>query len=158
MERVHNPAPIIMNRRSILRNLALAAIAPVFTTSAASAAAEKSGSISVGETFRYDKDLRITFLEVVNDSRCPMNAKCISEGDAEILLRVKAGAGPAKNYRLHTYLKPRRQIISVKYPDGMAGIPKSYQLSIAELSPLPTAGKKTKPSDYRLKLAIQVAL
>ena len=147
-----------MNRRSILRNLALAAIAPVFPMSAASAASKGSGSISVGETYHYDKDLRITFVEVVNDSRCPINAKCISEGDAEILLRVKAGAGPAKNYRLHTHLKPRRQIISVKYPDGMAGIPKSYQLSIAELSPLPTAGRKTKQSDYRLKLAIQVAL
>lgn len=145
-----------MNRRSILRNLALVAITPVFPTSVASAAPEKSGSISVGETYRYE-DLRITFLEVTNDSRCPINAKCISEGDAEILLRVKAGAGPAKNHRLHTHRKPRRQIIPINYPDGMVGIPKSYQLSIAELSPLPTAGKKTKPSDYRLTLAIQVA-
>lgn len=150
-----------MNRRNILRNLALAAVAPaaaLFSTSVASAAAKKNESIAVGETYRYDKDLRITFLEVTNDSRCPINAKCISEGDAEILLRVKAGAGPAKNYRLHTHLKPRRQIIPIEYPEGMAGIPKSYQLSIAELSPLPTAGKKTKPSDYRLRLAIQVAL
>lgn len=147
-----------MNRRNILRNLALVAIAPVFSNSIASAAAKKSESIAVGETYRYDEDLRITFLEVVNDSRCPMNAKCVSEGDAGILLRVKAGAGPAKNYRLHTHLKPRRQIISVKFPDGMVGIPKSYQLSIAELSPLPTAGRKTKQSDYRLTLAIQVAV
>lgn len=147
-----------MNRRNILRNLALVAIAPVFSNTVASAASKKSDSISIGETYRYDKDLRITFLAVTKESRCPMNAKCTSAGDAEILLRVKAGEGPAKNYRLHTHLKPRRQIISVKYPEGMVGIPKSYQLSIADLSPLPIAGEKTKQSDYRLKLAIQVAL
>ena len=150
-----------MNRRNILRNLAWVAIAPaaaLFSTTVASAASKRSESISIGESYRYDNDLKITFLAVTKESRCPMNAKCTSAGDAEILLRVKAGGGPAKNYRLHTHLKPRRQIIPIEYPEGMAGIPKSYQLRIADLSPLPIAGKKTKPSDYRLKLAINVAL
>lgn len=153
-----------MNRRSILRHLALMAVMALasatglFSVASASAAPGKSETLSVGETYRYDKDLRITFLAVTKESLCPINAMCISAGDAEILVRVKAGAGPAKNYKIHTDRKPTYQVIPVKYPEGMVGIPKSYTLSIAELSPLPFAGKKTKQSDYRLKLAIQVAL
>ena len=39
----------------------------------------------------------------------------------------------------------------------MAGIPKSYVVGIAALTPQPEAGKKTLQSDYRLKLDISVA-
>ncbi len=149
-----------MNRRNLLRNLALVALASataLFSTTAASAASDDSGSLSVGETYRPYEDLKITFLAVTNESRCPINALCISAGNAEIMIRVKAGKQPAKNYKLNTNRKPLYQVIPIVYPEGMAGIPKSYVLSIGELSPLPFAGKKTKLSDYRLKLAIQVA-
>jgi len=149
-----------MNRRSILRNLALVAIASataIFSTAGASATPVTDGTLSVGETYRPHADLKITFLAVTKESRCPINATCISAGNAEILLRVKAGKQPAKNYKLNTNRKPLHQVIPIVYPEGMAGIPKSYLLSIGELNPLPFAGKKTKQSDYRLKLAIQVA-
>lgn len=40
---------------------------------------------------------------------------------------------------------------------GMMGIVKSYGIGIAEPGPRPVSGKRIRRSDYRLKLAIQVA-
>lgn len=114
--------------------------------------------LHVGETLRYDGGLKITFLAVRNDSRCPINAKCIWAGDAEVVLRVKAGNQAARKVTLHTNLKPQTVVIPAQvFPPGTAGIPKSYVVGIAALTPQPEAGKKTLQSDYRLKLDISVA-
>ncbi len=114
--------------------------------------------LHVGETLRYDGGLKITFLAVRNDSRCPINAKCIWAGDAEVVLRVKAGNQAARKVTLHTNLKPQTVVIPAQiFPPGTAGIPKSYVVGLAGLTPHPEAGKKTLQSDYRLKLDISVA-
>ena len=115
-------------------------------------------SLHVGETFRYDSGLKITFLAVKNDSRCPINAQCIWAGDAEVVLRVKAGNQAARKVVIHTNLKPRTIVIPENvFPPGMFGIPKSYVISIARLTPLPNTESELLQSDYRLKLRISVA-
>lgn len=150
-----------MNRRQLIRTLALttlAASASTATAHAAKAAAEKDRTLKVGETLRYDSELEITFLGVRKDRRCPINAACLTQGDAVVALRVKAGNQAPRNVRIHTNLKPRKLVIPAnEFPPGMAGIPKSYVISIARLTPLPMAGKPTLQSDYRLKLRISVA-
>ncbi len=114
--------------------------------------------LRVGETLRYDSGLKITFLAVRNDSRCPINARCTWAGDAEVVLRVKAGNQAARTVSIHTNLKPRKVVIPANvFAPGMTGISKSYIIGIAELTPQPEAGKKTLQSDHRLKLQISVA-
>ena len=131
----------------------------LFSTAAASAVERGNDkALHAGETLRYDRGLKITFLAVRNDSRCPINAKCIWAGDAEVVLRVKAGSQAARRVTLHTNLKPQTVVIPAQvFPPGTAGIPKSYLISIASLTPQPEAGRKTLQSDYRLKLDISVA-
>ncbi|RYD19122.1 MAG: hypothetical protein EOP88_20170 [Verrucomicrobiaceae bacterium] len=153
-----------MKRRQLIQSLALAVLGggAILTTRATAATPEepsKGKRLSVGQTLRFDEDLTVTFLAVLKDGRCPINAICTSAGNAEVSLRVKVGKQKPKIVSLHTDGKKKRQIIVAKeYPDGMAGIPKSYAISIASLDPLPFAGKKTKQSEYRLKLKIDVAL
>ncbi len=114
--------------------------------------------LRVGESLHYDSGLKVTFLAVRNDSRCPINAQCVWAGDAEVVLRVKAGNQAARIVRIHTELEPREAVIPANvFPPGMAGIPKSYVIGIARLNPVPTAGRKTLQSEYRSKLAISVA-
>ena len=148
-----------MNRRHLIRALALGSCA--FLLGAVRASAGEPGNdktLHVGETLRYDRGLKITFLAVRNDSRCPINAKCIWAGDAAVVLRVKAGNQAARKVTLHTNLKPQTVVIPAQiFPPDTAGIPKSYVISIAALTPQPEAGKKTLQSDYRLKLDIAVA-
>ncbi|MES2660139.1 MAG: hypothetical protein V4689_16065 [Verrucomicrobiota bacterium] len=148
-----------MNRRHLIRTLALTGLlAAACFSGNARAGTDKQEPIRVGERLRFDSELRIDFLKVRDDSRCPINAKCVSAGDAEVVLRIKAGNQPAKNYRLHTNDNPRRLVIPANvFPPDTGGIPKSYVIRIATLNPLPYAGKPTKQSDYRLGLHISVA-
>ena len=148
-----------MNRRHLIQALAMASGAFLF--SAVSASAVECGNeeaLRVGETLRYDRGLKVTFLGVRNDSRCPINARCTRPGDAEVILRVKASNQAARRITLHTNLQPQSVVIPAQlFPPGTAGIPKSYVISIGSLTPLPEAGKKTPQSAYRLKLEISVA-
>ena len=146
-----------MNRRHLIRTLAMTALG----TSASFAASTdgKTDVLRVGESLQYDEDLKITFLAVAKDQRCPINAQCLTQGDAVVVLRVKAGNQAARNVRIHSDLKPRKVVIPANvFPPGMAGIPKSYVIGIATLNPLPTAGKVTPQSKYRLRLHISVAV
>ena len=112
--------------------------------------------LAVGETVRFDKALRVTFLKVTKDNRCPMNARCITAGDAEVLLEVKLGANKPETVTLHTNDEPRYAVFSA-LPDGMIGIPKSYTVRLRKLTPQPIAGKKTRQRDYRLTLGFSIA-
>ncbi|MES2921345.1 MAG: hypothetical protein V4819_07355 [Verrucomicrobiota bacterium] len=148
-----------MTRRHLIQVLATASCAFLLGASSASAAdRENERTLRVGETLQYDRGLKITFLAVRNDSRCPIDAQCLWAGDAEVVLRVKAGNQEPRKVILHTNLKPRVVVIPAKvFPEGMAGIPKSYVIGPAILKPLPSTEKKLLQSDYRLKLNISVA-
>lgn len=157
-----------MNPRNLIK---LFAVATIFTTpllpgantasaSVVSQQVKKDKRLHVGETKNYDKGgLTVTFLAVKKDHRCPMNAKCISAGDAQVVLRVKAGNQKAKIVTIHTNEKRTHFTIPAnRYPDGIAGIPKSYTISVGSLTPQPYAGKKTPQRAYRLKLNVAIAL
>ncbi|RYD45638.1 MAG: hypothetical protein EOP85_08870 [Verrucomicrobiaceae bacterium] len=156
-----------MKRRQIIQSLAMTligggALLGQRLTAAAPEKPEKPSRtkrIPVGRTIRFDKDLSVTFLAVLKDVRCPINATCISAGNAVVSLRVKAGNQKPKVISLNTDGVKKRSftIPAYKLSEGMAAIPKSYTISIASLDPLPFAGKKTKQSDYRLRLDISVA-
>lgn len=139
---------------------AIGAGSMMFTANAAAAAVQAAGAgmreLAVGETVRFDKSLRVTFLKVVKDSRCPINARCITAGDAEVLLEVRVGAKKPEIVALHTHDDPRYAVFPA-LPDGMIGIPKSYTVKLRNLTPQPTAGKKTRQRDYRLTLGFSIA-
>ncbi len=113
-------------------------------------------NMSVGETQRFDMDLKVTFLGVKNDSRCPMGVFCIAAGDAEVLLRVQVGNKLPQNISIHTNRKPQKVTLSVLRA-GTFGIPKSYTLHVSELTPN-RLGMIPKQFDYRLSLGVGVAL
>ncbi len=55
--------------------------------------------------------LRVTFLSVRSDSRCPMGVLCIWAGDADIVLRVDTGAGSTE-VDVHSTVDPRSVILT----------------------------------------------
>lgn len=152
-----------MNRRNIIKSLSMTVLASstLFAPLATAATPEKPGKdkgLSVGQTLRHDEDLKVTFLAVLKDSRCPIEAKCIAAGKAVVSLRIKVGKQKPRIVSLSTLGKDRRIIIPL-LPDGevVVGIPKSYAISIASLSPERSISKKLTQADYRLKLKVRVA-
>lgn len=69
--------------------------------------------------------LKIKFLSLIEDSRCPHNAQCIQAGNAKIQIEIREARGAAKTFELNTNDKP--QIIL------FAG----YTIKLIELNPKP---------------------
>jgi hypothetical protein len=80
--------------------------------------------------------LRISFIQVNADSRCPSGAVCIWEGDGEVAIGLTAGSGPTQLLVLHTTLDPR----SVDF----SGV----RVTLADLAPYPREAVPTSADAY----------
>lgn len=89
---------------------------------------------ALGQTVAVDGP-KVTPLEVLEDSRCPMNARCVWAGQVRLKVRVHLGAGDQE--RELTSHKP------VQVADG--------SLELVEVQPDRVAGEgeALDPKDYR---------
>lgn len=145
-----------MKRREWMKMLSLSLVGAGISRGEASSNQEipERELLSVGDSRRYDSGLKVTFLRVSRDNRCPADEECEKPGNATIILRIKAGKKRAKNYKLQTRKKPKKLVIPVKITSQ--GKKKSFVLKIASLSPLPIEGKTTPAEDYQLDLKVSL--
>jgi hypothetical protein len=94
-------------------------------------------TVGVGQTVDVpEAALRLRFVEVLNDSRCPADAVCIQGGDAIVRIDVISTVGGSATYDLHTGdMKP------VMYG--------SLTIALVELNPYPFSSRPAAPGDYR---------
>ena len=92
-----------------------------------------------------DTDIRLTFDRVSEDSRCPTDVTCIWEGDATVLLRIKAAAADEVTREVHTQGDAPR---SRKAPAG------DYVVTLVQLDPAPRSTAAVAPSAYRATLRV----
>ena len=103
--------------------------------------------IRIGQEIVLD-ELRSTlrFEGVSEDSRCPVDAVCIWEGNARVQLRLRDDAGQETSFWLDTSRgRPEHQARFV-YSD--------HELSVDRLLPQPQANVETDPGSYELFLTI----
>lgn len=75
----------------------------VACASTPSAKLDEPFTLRAGTTTRIEgTSLRVTFVEVVNDSRCPPDVQCIWEGDATVRIRV-SDQTRSEEIELHTH-------------------------------------------------------
>lgn len=84
---------------------------------------------------------RIVFRSVEADSRCPINAVCVWQGDAHIRLDG-IEAARSMSIDLHTTLEPQEA--------EFAG----YRIELLEVAPAPIDPPEARPDDYSVRLAI----
>jgi len=102
-------------------------------------------SLSVGQRAGVEgEDLRVQFVDVVADSRCPKGVTCIWAGEVKCLVEVVASGSSER--------------VELTQP-GLGGGPsrqavKGYGLSFA-VDPYPEAGKQISRDDYRLRLTVR---
>jgi hypothetical protein len=155
-----------MKRRDLIQTMAMTVLGGTVLLGSGTAASAKESMPSldgmlkhlrVGQTVEFDRDLRVTFIKVVKDSRCPVGVQCVWEGDAEVLLQVQVGMMEPELVRLHTTLEPR--FVSVNaLPGGIVGIPKTYGIVLRRLTPRPVVGRVTRQHDFVLTLKFSVAV
>jgi len=120
--------------------------------------------LKVGDNWAFDSGLDITFLEVAADTRRYLPArpgrKREMRGNALVILRLEAGNQAPMTVRLNTHRDPDYIVIPANdFPPGVVGIPKSYIISIRELTPdvAPRGGPRAQRA-YRLRLRVDVAV
>lgn len=91
------------------------------------------------EALIQDTSLRIQFLRVSGDSRCPADAVCIQGGDA--LVHIRAADGRSSEYELHTGDESRAAITHG-----------GFRIELINLQPYPFSSRTIQPDEYRAML------
>jgi hypothetical protein len=86
--------------------------------------------------------VRVTFVKVTSDSRCPINALCVSAGEATAVFSITV-RGIESTPELGV-VNPARRTTEV------GGIVVEFD----DLQPLPFGGQPTDPKDYRARVKI----
>jgi hypothetical protein len=88
-----------------------------------------------------DTSMRIQFLAVANDSRCPADALCITGGDALVQIRVRDNN--LNDYELHTG-DESRAVISHN----------GFRIALMQVQPYPFSSRTIRPEDYRATFTV----
>jgi hypothetical protein len=98
--------------------------------------------LPIGATALVDQgELRITFMEVVEDSRCPTDVTCVWEGNGKIALEL-VHSGIEVAVGINTTLDP----LTAEF--------RGYLVRMIDLDPLPISERPTDPSQYRATLRV----
>jgi hypothetical protein len=94
-------------------------------------------TLAPGQTSTLENtSVRVQFMRVTGDSRCPADAICVWGGDA--LVHVRVVDNSSADYELHTGDQSRAAITH-------AGI----RLELVQLQPHPFSGRTIPPDEYR---------
>jgi hypothetical protein len=105
---------------------------------------DRDFEVSGGASARVDgTDLVIFFEAVPNDSRCPVDVQCISEGDATVALRLEGGGAAAQTVELHTLDEPREVARG------------GYVVALVGLAPRPVSNRATPLREYKATLRVR---
>ena len=95
-------------------------------TGTASARDPETVNVRVGQLKSADGGrLTVKFISVIEDSRCPIDAKCVWEGNARIKIEVSKGKASAKTIELNSGAKPESVTVY------------GYEIKFIDLSPHP---------------------
>ena len=98
--------------------------------------------LTVGETAALQgRSVRIRFVGVTGDSRCPIDVFCVTGGDAIVEIAVRSRSGPEIRYDLHTGdLRPVRH--------------RTLTINLIQLAPDPFSTQTIPPEAYRATLRV----
>lgn len=86
--------------------------------------------------------LKIKFVAVREDSRCPEGVQCIWAGNARISLKLSRAGSRAANMEINTMTPPRE----ITY--------RNYTIKLEKLAPHPTQNRPSKPGYYVATLVV----
>ena len=102
------------------------------------AAASRELILRAGESANTEAaGLRVGFVGVSSDSRCPKGERCVWAGDAVVQVWLQRGAEPRESLELH-----------VAPGDGQAAQALGHELRLVRLDPYPVSGRPIAQRDY----------
>jgi hypothetical protein len=100
-------------------------------------------TLARGETVTTDgSSVRLQFVNVTGESRCPSDVVCIQAGDAVVHIHSIDGDGVA-DYELHA-----------GDPGRAAETERGLRVQLVDLQPYPVSTKPIAPDDYRATVVV----
>ena len=99
---------------------------------------------SIGDA---NRSIKITFVEVLEDSRCPADAMCIWQGNVEVLIEISYGT----EMQQHTLTLGK--LIEGNVNSITVG---EYTITLVQVDPYPLASQSTYASDYQITLDVKI--
>ena len=100
--------------------------------------------VKIHETASAKGGVRIKFVELIDDSRCPTDTNCIWAGNAKIKVRVTRN-GRSKDLELNTGLDPKELIFA------------GYSFRLVGLTPEPRTNIRINRNGYVAKIEVRKA-
>ena len=102
---------------------------------------ENRVTVKVREQKTVNKQLSIRFVEMVGDSRCPADMRCVWAGNAKIKVEL-SGKGKSQIVELNTGMKPQ----SVVYG--------GYEIKVVALEPRIRTNVRINPDSYTATFSV----
>jgi hypothetical protein len=103
--------------------------------------------LTINQTISFESDnLRLTVVNVTEDSRCPLGVRCKWEGQVTVLINVTKQDQHIGDISL-TRRAGNHEDLATKIFDG-------YMLRLIKVDPYPKHGNPIKSADYRVTLVI----
>ncbi|HEV7473705.1 MAG TPA: hypothetical protein VGN90_06640 [Pyrinomonadaceae bacterium] len=137
--------------RSSLVTLAVVTLMLVSSGNAADGNPRSKETARIGREFQLkathevtlkSEGLRVKFVEVKDDSRCPSDVTCVWAGTANVRIEVSFRGKGRKNLTLNLM----NNAAPVSY--------RNYKISLTGLSPYPRRDRKIEPGDYEATLLV----
>jgi hypothetical protein len=122
----------VSSRMLKIRTMMLA-LAALGSAGAVSASEDRIAHARLGQPVHVNGNVRVTPLRVLEDSRCPMEARCVWAGQVRLLVRV--GVGRNRTVRQITSNKP------IAAGNGM--------LELVSVMPPKSTRQEIRPREYR---------
>ncbi len=101
-------------------------------------------TVKFGDEFHVvDPDLTVRFAEVVQDSRCPVNAECVQAGSVTLRFSLIEPGGALNTLFISS--------------DEPASASHGISLRLISVDPVPRLGMTTDPRDYRATVEVTSA-
>jgi hypothetical protein len=99
---------------------------------------EQDFTLAIGKSAAIEgTGIIVTFIDLLEESRCPINAICVSAGNAKIQLQFR---NPRRLAEVNIPDQPRSEFVDL------------IEIRLMELTPLPEVGRQFDKSDYRATL------
>lgn len=100
-------------------------------------------TLKIGEQVLIkEAGLRISFVKVGDDSRCPKGVTCIWAGNGKVVLKISRGGAKAAEFELNTNLEPKQH----RFED--------YDIKLVGLNPYPQKDVKIERGQYAATLMV----
>ena len=126
-----------------IMKLLLTSLFAIFVFGALAVVSAKQVEVQIGhETRIRNAGIRLKFIDLIEDSRCPTDTQCIWAGNAKIKISLSNAGRLPKIFEINTGLKPQSIVFA------------GYEIKIIRLTPAPASNIRIRKDGYVATFAV----